>query len=234
MTADAQAAGDAPVDRQIALDDRNRPMNERFSNQYEYYLACIGYAVGFGNIWRFPYMCYKNGGFAFLIPYFVSLFFVALPMYMVETAFGQMIDMNLIHRYGSIVPGLWTVVPLQVCINFFTATYYITLMAWSMFYFFNAFSSPLPWAVEPTNVDALLTDEQKAQALWNQNYFDQTVLEKSTGIDEPGSLVGWLVFMMFLSYVVVYFASWKGLKSIGKIVWLSALAPYVVLTILLV
>jgi SNF family Na+-dependent transporter len=75
-------------------------------------LACIGYAVGFGNVWRFPYMCYKSGGAAFLIPYFIALFFIAMPMYLVETAYGQLLDMKLHHRYGVISPGWWTVIPL--------------------------------------------------------------------------------------------------------------------------
>ena len=61
---------------------------ETFDHPAEYWLACIGFAVGFGNIWRFPFMCYKMGGAAFLIPYCFSLFLIAMPMYMVETLYG--------------------------------------------------------------------------------------------------------------------------------------------------
>jgi len=61
---------------------------ETFDHPAEYWLACIGFAVGFGNIWRFPFMCYKMGGACFLIPYCVSLFLIAMPMYLVETVFG--------------------------------------------------------------------------------------------------------------------------------------------------
>lgn len=62
---------------------------DSFSNSIEYWLTCIGYAVGYGNIWRFPYLLYSNGGGAFLVPYFLSVLFIVIPMYCVETAFGQ-------------------------------------------------------------------------------------------------------------------------------------------------
>ena len=80
---------------------------EKFDHPAEYWLACIGYAVGFGNIWRFPYMAYTMGGAAFLIPYLVSLFFIAMPMYMIETLFGQLIRTKLHERYGTISKMFW-------------------------------------------------------------------------------------------------------------------------------
>lgn len=61
---------------------------ETFDHPYEYWLASIGFAVGFGNVWRFPFMCFKMGGAAFLIPYCCSLFLIAVPMMTMETLYG--------------------------------------------------------------------------------------------------------------------------------------------------
>lgn len=49
-----------------------------------------------------------------------------------------------------------------------------------------------------------------------------------------GGLVGKLVGCLFLSYLVTYFAVWQGIASVGKIVYVTALLPYVILAILLV
>jgi NSS family neurotransmitter:Na+ symporter len=50
----------------------------------------IGFAVGYGSFWRFPYLIYKNGGGVFLIPYFLALFILGIPILYLETAIGQM------------------------------------------------------------------------------------------------------------------------------------------------
>jgi NSS family neurotransmitter:Na+ symporter len=52
-------------------------------------LAAIGSAVGLGNIWRFPYLCYKNGGGAFIISYFIALFIVGIPLMILEIGLGR-------------------------------------------------------------------------------------------------------------------------------------------------
>ena len=60
-----------------------------WGSNFEFILSAVGCCVGFGNVWRFPYKVFQNGGGAFLIPYFVMLILVGLPMYFMEQALAQ-------------------------------------------------------------------------------------------------------------------------------------------------
>jgi len=102
----------------------------RFSNNLQFWISCLGYAVGYGNIWRFPYMLYKNGGGVFLIPYFVCILMIVLPLSYLEISYGQ-IYRRAIHRYYDIIhPRLLGLSFGISAIIFFIAVYYNCLIAW--------------------------------------------------------------------------------------------------------
>ena len=68
-----------------------KPEEERghWGSRAEFILSCVGYSVGLGNVWRFPFTAYENGGGAFLIPYICVLMLVGRPLYFMELALGQ-------------------------------------------------------------------------------------------------------------------------------------------------
>ncbi|ELT96748.1 hypothetical protein CAPTEDRAFT_185660 [Capitella teleta] len=131
----------ASTDNQSQKDE---PARGNWGGQLEFILTCVGYAVGLGNVWRFPYLCYKNGGGAFLVPYFVVLAIIGLPLFFMELAFGQ---------FASLGPiAIWTVNPLfkglgysMVITNTVIGLYYNVIIAWTIYYFFASMTSELPW-----------------------------------------------------------------------------------------
>ena len=79
---------------------------ETWGSTISFILACIGYAVGLGNIWRFPYLAYKSGGGAFLIPYMIMLVLCGIPLLYMELAVGQYTRRGPIGALGKLCPIL--------------------------------------------------------------------------------------------------------------------------------
>lgn len=79
---------------------------ESWDSKLTFLLATIGYAVGLGNVWRFPYLAQKNGGGAFLIPYFVMLAIEGIPIFYLELAIGQRLRKGAIGVWNQVSPYL--------------------------------------------------------------------------------------------------------------------------------
>ncbi|XP_041569651.1 sodium- and chloride-dependent GABA transporter 2 isoform X1 [Taeniopygia guttata] len=87
----------------------------QWNNKLEYVLSVAGEIIGLGNVWRFPYLCYKNGGGAFFIPYLIFLFTCGIPVFFLETALGQYTSQGGVTAWRRICPlfEAWIVMHLH-------------------------------------------------------------------------------------------------------------------------
>ena len=119
---------------------------EGWSDTVDFIMNCIGFAVGLGNLWRFPYLCYKNGGGAFLVPYILTLLIAGIPVAFLEHSLGQLVGKGVLGVW-ELLPALKGVAYATIILLFLENVYYMQLLSWSMFYLGQSiFSNPLPWS----------------------------------------------------------------------------------------
>ncbi len=129
----------APVD-----DDTRRGS---FASRRVFILAAIGSAVGLGNIWRFPYVAYENGGGAFVIPYLVALLSAGIPFLFLDYALGHKFRGSAPLSFARLRRGAEGLGWWQVGICFLIAVYYAAVLAWAVRYTF--FSVNQAWGDSP-------------------------------------------------------------------------------------
>ena len=114
---------------------------EGFSSRRVFIFAAIGSAVGLGNIWRFPYIAFDNGGGAFMIPYIVALLTAGLTFLFFDYAIGHRarasspLAFRRLNRKTEFI-GWW-----HMGINFVIAIYYAAIVAWSLRYMVFSFTN---------------------------------------------------------------------------------------------
>ncbi|XP_017835438.2 sodium-dependent dopamine transporter [Drosophila busckii] len=123
----------------------NNDQRETWSGKVDFLLSVIGFAVDLANVWRFPYLCYKNGGGAFLVPYCIMLIVGGIPLFYMELALGQHNRKGAITCWGRLVPLFKGIGYAVVLIAFYVDFYYNVIIAWSLRFFFASFTSVLPW-----------------------------------------------------------------------------------------
>lgn len=122
---------------------------ENWSGRSAFIIAAIGSAVGLGNIWRFPYVAYDNGGGAFMVPYIIALFTAAIPLLFLDYTVG--------HKYRSAAPiaykkmigsaqyvGWWQTLVCSVI-----GIYYAAVIVWAGSYMLFSFGQK--WGEDTTN-----------------------------------------------------------------------------------
>ncbi|XP_017292417.1 sodium-dependent proline transporter [Kryptolebias marmoratus] len=215
---------------------------EQWGGKYEFLLSCIGYCVGLGNVWRFPYLCYRNGGGVFLIPYFIMLFVTGVPLFLMELSLGQ---------YGAAGPiTVWKCCPLlkgigigMLCVSTLVCLYYNVIIAWTFYYLGSSFQSPLPWSCDAianaavcdngtaTGNSSLGKPRSPTEIFWNESVLG---VVNSEGLHDPGPVRWPLALCLLAAWIIIFLCMLKGIRSSGKVVYVTATFPYLVLIVLII
>ena len=167
---------------------------EQWKSRMGFLMAAVGSAIGLGNIWRFSYMCYENGGGAFLIPYFVALATAGIPLLILEYGLGHRMQGSAPVSFRKVGPG-WEMLgwwPV-VFVMFGIELYYCVIVSWCVNYFRYSFN--LSWGAD-TNT-----------------FFFEKFLGMSEAAWPPGSpqmaILAGLAIVWILNWLICY----RGIQS---------------------
>jgi solute carrier family 6 GABA transporter-like protein 6/8/11/12/13 len=244
LTIDTNDIGKQDLESPPPIDEKKKgkgkELREKWGKQLDFFISIAGGFVGLGNVWRFPYLCYKNGGGAFLIPYVIMVIFGAWPVFFLEIAIGQYTNLGSAKAF-KIIPLMKGLGVATNLINLHMNVYYAVILAWSLRYFFASMASELPWATCGNDWNTLNCLEYTKNVTPTANstssvleYWERGILNKSDGIEFMGSVQWPLLLCLFLSWVVLYFCVWRGLGWTSKVVYFTASFPLLMLFILLI
>uniref|UniRef100_A0A914C425 Transporter n=1 Tax=Acrobeloides nanus TaxID=290746 RepID=A0A914C425_9BILA len=223
----------------------------QWTGQFDFLMSMIAYAVGLGNVWRFPYLCFKNGGGSFLVVYFIFFALAAVPIFMMEVTIGQYLQRGAME--------MWKMCPLfkgvgigNVMISFMCVAYFCVIVSWAIFYMISSVAWTFPWETcdnwwNDNNICTTGKQNASVIAAINRNlsnfglktetaveqFWERRVLMQTNSISEFGGIQWELLGIMLFSWLIVYFALWKGITNARKFVYFCALFPYFLIFVLL-
>jgi len=177
-------------------------------------LASIGSAIGLGNVWRFPYVCYANGGGAFLIPYLVALLTTGIPLMVLEFSLGHRVSKPAPAAYKEIKDGFEILGWFALLIGFGIVTYYAVVMGWCFNYL--GYSLNLAWGSN------------------TEGFFFNQFLKISESPRQIGGIQWMIILGLVLTWICVIVSIWKGPKTVGKVVYFTVTIPWIILVVFVI
>jgi NSS family neurotransmitter:Na+ symporter len=198
---------------------------ESWGTRGGFILAAVGSAVGLGNLWGFPFKVYDNGGAAFLIPYVIAMFAVGLPVMILEFSLGHYTQRAAPDAFRKAHSRLEFVGWWGILLGFVIITFYPVILAYCLSFLWYSVKSiatggELPWA------------GQGIEGVENaREFFNVTYLNKHDGM-ALGAIQWHIVLPLLIAWLAMYFCIFRGVKLVGKIVWLTVPLPWLILAVL--
>ena len=186
----------------------------QWDSSLAFIFAMIGAAVGLGNIWRFSYVLYSNGGGSFFIPYFVAIAIMGIPFLILEYGVGFSFKESFSKIMKEINPKFEIIAWILVLFVFIVVIYYMVILSWDLVYLLSSFT--FSWGADAAA------------------YFTQTV-GGSSNLSNAGFLLVPTTVGVLLLWVLLWFISHRNVdKGIGKVSKLLIPALFVIMGIIVV
>lgn len=196
---------------------------ESWSTRGAFVLAAIGSAVGLGNLWGFPYKVYSYGGGAFLVPYFIAMVVMGIPLLIMEFSVGHWAQKAPPDAFAKVMKKYRFVGWWLVLLAFVIITYYTVILGYCVDYLVQSvqglFGQSLPW-------------EGSSDAAGN--FFANTVAATESGSMVLGAPVLRTVVAMLISWFLIYICLCRGVKWVSKVVLITVPLPWIMLLVLTV
>ena len=121
----------------------------QWNSTLTFILAMIGLTIGIGNIWRFSYVLYSNGGGSFFIPYTIAILVMGVPFLILEYGLGFSFKKSFSNLMHSIRPGFEIIAWMLVLLVFIVVIYYMVIIGWDLAYLLNSFT--FGWGNDPAS-----------------------------------------------------------------------------------
>lgn len=184
----------------------------KWSKEIYFVLAAVGAAVGLGNLWRFPYMAYENGGGAFFIPYIICLLFVGFPLIFLETFLGKWGKGSVANAFYK-TNKTWTWIGWWALINSLVIVfYYAVVLSFAVQYVVYSFT------------------EQWGQD--SSSFFVNNILHLTEGPFDFGNFNFVNIIALLLVWIIIYFIGRSSTKGLSRVLRITVPLPLILMIIL--
>ncbi|STO57284.1 sodium-dependent transporter [Grimontia hollisae] len=167
---------------------------EVWGSRAGFVLAAVGSAIGLGNIWRFPYMAYENGGGAFFVPYLFAMLTAGIPFMIMEFGLGHKLRGSAPVVFSKLNTKFEWLGWFQVGIAAVIGVYYVAVIGWAMSYVGFAFDQS--WGTDT-----------------NAFFFSEYL---KLGENSPSNLGNWqlhIAIPMAIAWAITFAAVFTGIKG---------------------
>ena len=186
----------------------------QWDSSLAFIFAMIGAAVGLGNIWRFSYVLYSNGGGSFFIPYFIAIAIMGVPFLILEYGVGFSFKESFSKIMRKIKPEFEIIAWILVLFVFIVTIYYMVILSWDLVYLLSSFT--FNWGTDTAQ------------------YFVSTVGGSSNLSNASFLLIPTTVGVLIL-WVILWFISHRDVdKGIGKVSKILIPALFIIMGIIIV